>query len=112
MMNLDQRKMQQAMSRMGISQVEVPAKEVIIRTDESEIVISEPNVAKVHMMGQTTFQISGTVTERSISAEPELSEEDIKTVMEQADVSREKALGAITEAKGDLAQAILDLKKE
>lgn len=102
--------MQQAMKRMGVSQVDIPAKEVIIRQEDSEIVISNPQVAKVSMMGQTSFQISGNIAERAISSEPEISDEDIKTVMEQAEVERETALKAIKEAKGDLAQAILYLK--
>ena len=110
MMQFNQRQMQQAMKRMGIAQVDIPAKEVIIRTEEKDIIISDPQVAKVNMMGQMTFQISGTVTERSISAEPDISEDDIKTVMEQADVNKEVAEKAIKSAKGDLAEAILNLK--
>ncbi|MBS3098363.1 nascent polypeptide-associated complex protein [Candidatus Woesearchaeota archaeon] len=108
---MNPRKMQQMMKKMGIAQVDIPATEVIIKTEDKEIVISNPQVSKVNMMGQQTFQIVGDIEERSISTEPEISEDDIKTVMEQADCSEEEAKKAIEENKGDLAAAILALKE-
>ena len=107
---MNPKKIQQAMKRMGIQQVEIPATEVIIKTPDKEIIISEPQVSKVNMMGQETFQIVGKVEERELPSEPEISEEDIKTVMEQTNASREEAEQAIREQKGDLAAAILKLK--
>lgn len=100
------------MKRMGIKQQEIEATEVIIKTPEKEIVITEPQVSKVNMAGQETFQILGNVSERQLSSEPEINEEDIKTVMEQTNSSKEDAEAAIKEHKGDLAGAILSLKKE
>lgn len=107
---LNPRKMQQVMKRMGIKQEEIAAREVIIKTDEGDIVITEPSVSKVNMMGQETFQISGNITERE--KEAEITEDDVKTVMEQADVDEEKAREALKNSKGDIAQAIMDLKGE
>ncbi len=104
--------MQQAMKRMGIQQTEIEAKEVIIRTEDKELIFREPQVAKVNMMGQETYQVVGEPEERELSAEPEISEEDIKTVMEQAGVDRETAAKGLGEHKGDLAEAIMALKKE
>ncbi|MBW2981658.1 nascent polypeptide-associated complex protein [Candidatus Woesearchaeota archaeon] len=110
---MNPRKMQQMMKRMGIQQVEIPATEVIIKTDDKEIVITEPSVSKVNMMGQETFQISGQINEREKAAEKiEISEDDVKTVMEQANVSEEKARGALENSEGDLAKAIMDLQKQ
>ncbi|MBI2112287.1 nascent polypeptide-associated complex protein [Candidatus Woesearchaeota archaeon] len=109
---MNQRKVQQMMKQMGIQQVDIPATEVIIRTEDKEIIISNPSVAKVNMMGQETFQISGQVEERDLSTSPEISEEDIKTVMDQAHVSEEKARQAIEEANGDLAEAIINLTSQ
>ena len=40
---------------------------------------------------------------------PAIKEEDIILVMQQANVSKEKAIRALTESKGDMAQAILSL---
>lgn len=103
--------MQQAMRKMGIQQVDIPATRVIIQTEDKEIIISNPSVTKVNMMGQETFQIAGNIEEKSRSSAPEISEEDIKTVMEQAKVDKNTAKKAIEEAEGDLAQAILNLAK-
>jgi len=63
------------------------------------------------MMGQYTYQINGKETIRAISSEPDISEEDINTVMEQAEVDEETAKAAIKKHNGDLAQAIMELKK-
>ncbi|CCH61534.1 hypothetical protein TBLA_0E04820 [Henningerozyma blattae CBS 6284] len=41
----------------------------------------------------------------------DLSEEDIKLIMEQANVPRGKAIAALTEHKGDLVNAIMSLSK-
>jgi nascent polypeptide-associated complex subunit alpha len=109
---MNPRKMQQMMKRMGIQQSEIPATEVIIKTPEKELVITNPMVSKVNMMGQETFQIVGQVEEKAISSLPEINEEDIKTVMEQTGVTKEEAEKAINETNGNLAEAILKLKKE
>lgn len=109
---MNSRKAAQMMKKMGIQQVEIPATEVIIKTPEKEIVITEPQVSKVNMMGQETFQVVGNINERELSAEPEISDEDIKTVAEQARVSEQQAKEAIQEAEGDLAQAIINLQKD
>ena len=107
---MNPRKMQQAMKKMGIKQEEIDAIEVIIRTPDKDLIITEPSVSKVNMMGNESFQISGNVQERA--REAEISEEDIKTVMEQANVGKEEAEKAIKEADGDLAKAIMELAKE
>lgn len=110
--NMNPRMMKQAMKRMGIKQEEIDATEVIIKTKEKEIIITEPQVSKVNMMGQETFQVVGKAHVREKSAETDTSKEDIKTVAEQADVSEKDAEKALKEAKGDIAQAILKLKGE
>ena len=109
---MNSRSMAKAMKRMGIQQTELDAKEVIIRLEDKELVFANPQVAKVNMMGQETFQVIGTPEERSINTEPEISEEDIQTVVEQTGVDKEKALETIKKHKGDIAAAILELKPE
>lgn len=94
----------QAMKRMGIRQEEIDAFEVIIRTSGKDIIIKNPQVAKVNMAGQETFQISGDVTEETVSGE------DIRTVAQQANVSEAQAKRALEQTGGDLAEAILKLK--
>ena len=108
---LNSRELAKAMQRMGIQQQEIDASEVIIRCPDKDLVIANPQVAKVNMMGQETWQITGAAVERVRTSEPDIKEEDIQTVMQQAGVSHDKALAAIKSAKGDLAQAILSLSQ-
>ncbi len=105
MPNLDPRKMQKMMNRMGIKQEEINAVEVIIKTSDKNLIIRNPSVLKVDMMGKNTFQVSGEVEEES-----SISDEDIKTVSEQAEVSKDEAKKALEETDGDLAEAIINLK--
>jgi len=109
---MNSRSMAKAMKRMGIQQTELDAKEVIIRLEDKELVFANPQVAKVNMMGQETFQVIGTPEERALSTEPEISEEDVQTVADQAGVDKDAAMEAIKKHKGDIAAAILDLKGE
>ena len=51
-------------------------------------------------MGQESLQITGEIREEALSSKPDIAEEDIKTVMEQAGVDRHKALQAIEDAEG------------
>lgn len=107
---INPRDMQKAMKRLGITQEEIEAVEVIIKTPDSELIIHNPQVSKVNMMGQETFQIVGKLEERPLSSEPEISEEDVKTVMEQTGATKEEARHAIGENDNDLAKAIISLK--
>jgi len=111
MPGMNPRKMQQMMKKMGINQKEIDANEVIIKCDDKEIVIKEPSVAKVKAMGQEQYTVSGNVEEREVDSTPEINEDDIKTVMEQADVKEEKAKEALEKSEGDIAKAIMDLKE-
>ncbi len=106
---MNPRAMEQAMKKLGVKQQGIPASEVIIKSDGKDIVISNPVVVRVNMMGQESFQISGDVEERSASVE--ISDDDVKTVSRQAGVSEEEAREAISKANGDLAEAIMGLKK-
>ena len=106
-MKLNQRQIEKAMKRMGIQAVEIDAEEVIIRTHSKDIVISNPQVSRVNMMGQDTFQISGEVSEE----EKGVSEDDVRMVASQTGSSEEEARQALSET-GDIAQAILKLKKD
>ena len=112
MPGINPRQMQQMMRKMGIQQVEIPATEVIIHTKEKDIVITQPAVSKINMMGQETFQISGEIEERARVSKATITEEDIQTIMEQSGAGREAARKALEEADGDLAKAILQLQSE
>ena len=107
---MNSRQMAQAMRKMGIQQVEIEATEVIIKCPDKQIIINNPQVSKVNMMGQETFQIVGQPEEQPLSSEPDINEDDIQTVMEQTGTSKEKAKDSIEKNEGDLAKSILDLK--
>ncbi|MBS3138097.1 nascent polypeptide-associated complex protein [Candidatus Woesearchaeota archaeon] len=100
---MNPRMMKQAMKKLGMEQEEIEASEVIIKTAGKELVFSNPEVSKVTVMGQETWQIVGTPQERGFS------KEDVRTVMEQAQVSEEKAAEALADTQ-DIAEAIMKLK--
>ena len=102
---INPRQMEKMMRQMGVKQEEIDASEVIIKTKDKTITIKNPQVSKVNMMGQESFQISGEIEESTIS------EEDIKTVAEQSNVSLKEAKEALEKTNGDLAEAILILKE-
>ena len=110
-MKIDPRQLQSAMQKMGIKQEEVPATEVIIKLqDGGEWVIPNPGVTKVKAMGQESLQITGEIVERE--AAPTISEDDVKTVIDQTGADEGAAKAALEKHAGDLAAAILELKKE
>jgi len=111
MPGMNPRDMQKAMKKMGIKQEEIDAVAVVIRAKNKDIIIRNPSVQIIDMMGQKSYQISGDEEIREIEEEIEISEEDIKTVMQQGNVSKEKAEAALKENKGDLAAAILSFQK-
>ncbi|ODS37040.1 MAG: nascent polypeptide-associated complex protein [Candidatus Altiarchaeales archaeon WOR_SM1_86-2] len=108
------KQMKQMMKRMGMKMDEIDADVVIIRGMNREIVIENPQVAKISMQGKETFQITGDVSEKEVEeggeAAVEINEEDVEMVAQQAGVSSEDARKALEEANGDLAEAIMRLK--
>jgi nascent polypeptide-associated complex subunit alpha len=110
MPGMNSRQAQQMMKKMGVQQVEIDdAKQVIIRCATRDIIIDNPQVSKVSMMGQKTWQIVGEGREQSLDTTPDINEEDIQTVMEQANVDEATAKKALEETSGDLAEAIMKL---
>lgn len=99
--------MEKAMKKFGIQTQEIPADEVVIKQGDKELVISNPQVSKVNMMGQETFQITGELSERSTE---KFSEDDVKMIIDQTGCSEEEAKSALEET-GDMAAAIILLKK-
>ena len=109
---MNPRMMKQAMKKMGMQQEDIDAVEVIIKTKDSQIIFPNPSVAKIKAMGTESWQITGEFEERELDSTPEISEDDVKTVMEQANVSEEEAREAIEKHNGDLASAILELNSD
>lgn len=105
---INKRQMKKMMQQMGIESEEIEAEEVIIRCKEKEIVFQNPAVTKILVGGKETFQIIGERTERR---KEKFSDEDVKIIMEQTGCSEEKAR-SVLEEEGDIAKAILKLKKQ
>ena len=103
------REMQKAMKRLGIRQEEIDAEEVVIKTKDKSLIIRNPQVSRVNMMGQETIQVIGDITEID-NDKSRINDEDIATIMEQTNCTEEEALGALQESKGNLAEAILKLQ--
>jgi nascent polypeptide-associated complex subunit alpha len=104
--NLNPKKMKKMMKKMGMEMEELDAQEVIIRLSDREIVIENPTVNVVTAMGQKTYQIMGSESERIL-----IPEEDVKMVAEQAGVSEDEAREALAKTNGDLAEAIMLLQE-
>lgn len=107
---MNPREMQKAMKRLGIRQEEIDAEIVIIKTADKDLIIRNPHVSRVNMMGQETFQIAGNVEEAEKESGFEINEDDIATVAEQAGCGRKDAAEALGESKGNIAEAILKLQ--
>ena len=111
-MNMNPAMMKQAMKKMGVQQLELDAVEVIIKTKDKELVFPTPSVTKINMMGQESFQITGEFHERARGASVvEISDDDVKTVAQQANVSEKDARDALKKANGDIAAAIMALQE-
>ncbi len=106
---MNSRQMKQMMKQMGIQQQDIPADRVEIYQGNTKLVIDNPQVAKVNMMGQNTWQVIGEARQETLDTKAEINQEDIQTVMEQTGASEEDAKKAIEEADGDLAEAIMKL---
>lgn len=107
---LNSREMLKAMKKLGIKQEEIDALEVVIRCSDKEIVVRNPEVLKVNLTGKETFQVSGDIEEREPSTEPEISKDDVKTIVDQTSVSEDQALVTLKKNKGDIAATILELQ--
>ncbi len=109
---MNPREMQKAMKKLGIKQEEIDAELVIIKTADKDLVIKNPHVSKINMMGQETIQVVGDISEVEKNEKVEINEGDISTVMEKTDCTKEEALEALEQTNGNLAEAILKLQNK
>jgi len=106
---INPKQMQALMKQMGINQEEIDAEEVTIKkSDGSKIIIENPSVQKITMRGQISFQIAGEVNEKPAET---FSKEDIELVADKTSCSMEEARSALEQTNGDIAEAIMKLKK-
>ena len=112
-MNKKQMKqMERQMKKMGMKMEELQGvQEVIIRFEDKELIIDNPSVSQMNVMGQETYQVDGKAREVELEYEIEIPDEDVEMVANSAGVSQEKAREALEECKGDLAEAIMKLNE-
>jgi len=113
MKKISSREIRRMMKKMGIENVEQLDLEYIeFHYKDGRITrIYEPNVSKIVVAGSTTYQIIGEEEEVEEETPKTFPEEDIKLVMEQANVDRELAIKALELTDGDIAEAIIVLKE-
>jgi nascent polypeptide-associated complex subunit alpha len=110
MMRGGNREMRRMLDKMGLEMKDLGnIEEVIIKTETKELYLIKPQVVEMKGKDSTIFQVVATDIEEKERETPSLKDEDIVLVMQQANVSREKAIQALVDAKGDLAKAILNL---
>ena len=127
---MNPRKMKQMMKQMGIDVTELDVEEVVIRTDEEDLVFDGPQVTKMDAQGQETYQVVGepesvesgtggsdagsaaelTGDDESGGSGVAIPEDDVMIVAERAGVSEEDAIEALEAEEGDLAAAIARLE--
>ena len=112
-MNKKQMKqMERQMKKMGMKMEDLDGvREVIIRFDDKELIIDDPSVSLMNVMGQETYQVEGKAREVELEYEVEIPDEDVEMVANSANVSEDEARAALEECKGDLAEAIMKLNQ-
>ncbi len=115
MPNMDPRALKRMMESMGIRQTEVDAQRVVIECVDRDIVIEPAQVTIIDAKGQKTYTINGEAVERPKEvqgAKIEINDDDVQTVQAQTGADADRARAALEETNGDIAEAIMRLKKE
>jgi nascent polypeptide-associated complex subunit alpha len=110
MMRGGNREMRRMLDKMGLEMKEMgEIEEVVIRTETKELYLVKPQVVEMKGKDSTIFQVVATDIEERQKEIPSFKEEDVVLVMQQASVSKDRAIQALSDSKGDLAQAIINL---
>jgi nascent polypeptide-associated complex subunit alpha len=110
MMRGGNREMRRMLDKMGLDMKEMDSvEEVIIKTDTKELYLIKPQVVEMKGKDSTIFQVVASDIEERKKEIPSFKEEDVILVMQQANVTKEKAIQSLIDSKGDIAQAILGL---
>lgn len=109
------RELRRTLERMGMSfETLEGVQEVIIKTNDGEIIIKQPDVNYFILNNVKIYQIVARLGEERKSvphvSANEISESDIELVALKAGVAKEIAREALLKSNGDLAKAILLLK--
>jgi len=98
------------LDRMGLEMKDIGnVEEVVIKTETKELYLLKPQVIEMKGKDNTIFQVVASDIEEKQREVPTFKDEDILLVIQQSNSTREKAIQALTDARGDIAQAILSL---
>ena len=136
MKGMSSRQQKMLMKRAGLNIESVDdVREVVIRTGEGDYVFKRPEVSIMVMQGVRTWQVVGEPEKRAPGsaggkveregegqegpspgeeaeeAAPSIPAEDVALVAQQAGVSEQEALDALTQCNGNPAEAIIKLMK-
>ena len=103
---INQKQIEKMMKQMGIQNEKIEADEVIIKLGSKQLIITKPEIVKIKMGGNETYQVTGNAVEKTSEG---FSDEDVKMVSDQTGASEEDARNALEE-EGDIAGAIMKLK--
>ncbi len=105
---VDPKQMNALLRQMGVKTEELKVSRVVFeKSDGGKMVITQPSVTQIEMRGEKSFQVVGRVEETEGASQSD----DVKIVMMQTGASVEQARSALQESHGDLAAAILKLKR-
>ncbi len=109
--NINPKKMKQMMKQMGMEMEQIEdVEKVVIYTPSGNYVFDNAEVVATKMQGVTTYQLTGDA--RFEEAAPDIPAEDVALVASQTGVGEEAARAALTETRGDIAEAILKLAQQ
>ena len=102
---MNPKQLEQMLKQLGMKMENIQSTQVVIKTDDGDITINDPQVVKTTMKGQIVYQVSGNTSEAAFT------EEDVKLVMEQTGIQdRKKVEQALKESSGEVVEAIMKLK--
>lgn len=106
---INPRQLRSLMRQLGIEIEELKnVKEVLITFENGEkLCFPNPSVTVIKSQEGEMFQVVGKYEIIREKSSEEFTEEDIKIVMEKANVSRDKAIEALKKAGGNPAEAIM-----
>lgn len=113
MFRISQRELKKLLKRAGVEMSKIEGVErVELFLPDKKLVVRSPMVTRMDLKGETVLQIVGKVEEEELEeVTPEITEEDVEFVAQQANVDIERARDALLLAGGDIAKAII-LAKE
>jgi nascent polypeptide-associated complex subunit alpha len=124
---MDPRKMKQMMQQMGIDFEELDAQDVIIRTEDEDLVFDDAEVTRRDAQGQQTYPVVGEPESRDSGAAGEIEsgdesasavdgdadaipDDDVMIVAQRTGASEDEARQALEDNNGDLAAAVDSLE--